>query len=170
MTILTPDHLIDQAARLVVSPRPGPVRQVDLRRAISSSYYGVFHAALIAAADSIVGRVHRRSVRYARVYRSIEHKDLRTICDLARRPTLPPMYQPHVPGGGFGGPIKSFAEGTVWLQERRLAADYDPLLTFVAKDAETAINIARSAVRSWRTSPPEQREALIWLMMFRPRV
>jgi hypothetical protein len=78
MTILNPEHLLQQAVRLLVSPQPGPVRQVDIRRAMATAYYGIFHMVLIAAADSVVGRVHRATARYARVYRSIEHKDLKT--------------------------------------------------------------------------------------------
>jgi hypothetical protein len=51
MAILNPKHLLDQAARLIIPPPAGPPRQVDVRRAISSAYYGAFHATLIAAAS-----------------------------------------------------------------------------------------------------------------------
>jgi len=51
---LNPDHLFEQAERLVAPPPAGPPRQVDLRRAISAAYYGLFHFCLIAAADEFV--------------------------------------------------------------------------------------------------------------------
>jgi hypothetical protein len=52
VTILNPDHLFDQADRLIVSTA-GPPRQVDLRRAISAAYYGVFHIVATAVADQL---------------------------------------------------------------------------------------------------------------------
>ena len=167
--IMNPEHLLQQAVRLIESPQPGPARQTDIRRAISASYYGIFHMILIAAADSLVGRVHRRTARYGRVYRSIEHKDLKTICDIAKRPALPAGYQAHVPIGGFVPAIKSFADTTLWLQNIRHTADYDPGPRFRAADASTAIASARSAQKDWRMAPDEHREALLWLLLFRPR-
>jgi hypothetical protein len=50
VTILNPDHLLEQADKLISPPAAGPPRQVDLRRAISSAYYGLFHSCLTAAA------------------------------------------------------------------------------------------------------------------------
>jgi len=131
MTILNPEHLIQQAARLIEAPQPGPARQVDIRRAISACYYSVFHMVLGAAADTAVGRVHRAAPRYALVYRSIEHRDLRTTCDIVKRPSLPAAYQDHGPAGGFVANIRAFAESVTWLQERRHAADYFPGRAFI---------------------------------------
>src|SRR5215216_7618181 len=44
VAILNPEHLFDQAEKLILSPPAGRPRQVDIRRAISAAYYGVFHA------------------------------------------------------------------------------------------------------------------------------
>jgi hypothetical protein len=56
VSILSPEDLIAQAAKLIRPPPKGPPLQVDLRRAISAAYYGVFHATLIAVADTLIGR------------------------------------------------------------------------------------------------------------------
>jgi hypothetical protein len=85
VTILNPDHLFEQADKLISPPPAGPPRQVDLRRAISSSYYGLFHACLVAAADEFVGVTQRATSRYALVYRSIDHKTLREVCNEAKK-------------------------------------------------------------------------------------
>ena len=50
VAVLNPDHFFEQADTLMAPPAGAP-RQVDLRRAISNAYYGVFHAILAAAAD-----------------------------------------------------------------------------------------------------------------------
>jgi hypothetical protein len=55
VAILNPEHLLEQAERLIEPPPAGPPRQVDIRRAISSAYYAVFHATLAAAARRFGG-------------------------------------------------------------------------------------------------------------------
>ena len=117
MSVLNPEHLLAQAAKLIEPPTAGPPRQVDVRRAISSAYYAVFHAILIAAADEIVGAVHRVTANYAVVYRSIDHRQLRTICDIARAKVPPPRYRPFVAGAGFGTDVQTFAGAVMSLQE-----------------------------------------------------
>jgi hypothetical protein len=105
---LNPDHLFEQADKLVVPSPAGPPRQVDLRRAISAAYYGVFHFCLTAAADEFVGVTQRATSRYALVYRSIDHKTFRDLCLEAKKPTPPAKFAPYVPTGGFGPNIQSF--------------------------------------------------------------
>jgi uncharacterized protein (UPF0332 family) len=54
VAILNPDQLFEQAEKLIAIPAGRP-RQVDIRRAISSAYYAIFHAIITAAADQFVG-------------------------------------------------------------------------------------------------------------------
>src|SRR5918912_2888967 len=89
VAILSPDHLFEQAERLVEPPPAGPPRQVDIRRAISAAYYGVFHAVLAAAAHHFVGKTKRATSQYGLVYRSIEHKRLRELCEDLQKQTIP---------------------------------------------------------------------------------
>ena len=72
MPVLNPDHLLEQADRLMASTGRGAPRQADLRRAISNAYYGVFHAVVTEAADHFVGRTQRQTPTYGLVYRSID--------------------------------------------------------------------------------------------------
>jgi hypothetical protein len=73
MPIPNSDHLLDQATRLIAPTASGVPRQADLRRAISTAYYGLFHAVCAAAADEFVGTGQRTSGRYSLVYRRVEH-------------------------------------------------------------------------------------------------
>ena len=52
MPVPDPAHLLEQAERLAAAPAKGQPRDADLRRAISTAYYAIFHAILTAAADS----------------------------------------------------------------------------------------------------------------------
>ena len=124
---------------------------------------------LAAAADTVVGRVHRGTARYIRVYRSIEHKDLKTICDMIKRPALPVNWNTHAPSGGFVPAIRRFAETVPWSQDLRHTADYDPGPRFHINDARSALQIARSAQEDWRAASVEQRDFFPWLLLFRPR-
>ena len=126
MATLNPDHLFEQADKLVVLPRADPPRQVDLRQVISVAYYGIFHFCLTAAADEFVGVTQRATSRYALVYRSIDHRTLRDLCLEAKKPTPQAKFAPYFPAGGFGPNIQTFCTFAVELQLKRHLADYNP--------------------------------------------
>ena len=109
MPVLNPDHLLEQADRLIAPPGGGAPRQADLRRAISNAYYGVFHAIVTEAADDFVGKTQRQTPRYALLYRSIDHRSLRTLCEDVVKTTLPAKYSKYQPSGGFGPDLLALA-------------------------------------------------------------
>jgi hypothetical protein len=125
MPVLNPEHLLDQADRLITPPGGGAPRQADLRRAISNAYYAVFHAVIAQTADYIVGKTNRASTRYELVYRSINHKSLRKLCNVVKNPPLPANYSRYSPKGGFGSDLTALATAVIDLQEKRHLADYD---------------------------------------------
>jgi len=127
----------------VISGRP---RQVDLRRALSASYYALFHAASTEAADNLVGVGNRQSERYGLVYRSVDHANLRRLCEEIQKPALTDRYRRFEPEGGFAPGIKGFATTILELQRKRHSADYDPLMRFSRTEARAAINGGRAAL------------------------
>lgn len=169
MAVLNTDHLLEQADELCASPSAGPPRQVDLRRAISAAYYAVFHHLLTAAADEFVGVTKRRTARYALVYRSVDHRALRDLCNEARKPQPTSRYHPYLPTSGLGVDIQAFAVAFLELQERRHAADYDPASRFKIADGQFAIARARSAIARFDRSNSTRRKAFLSLLLFPPR-
>lgn len=169
MAVLNPDHLLDQADRLITPPGGGAPRQADLRRAISNAYYAVFHAVVTQAADDIVGRTHRASPRYALVYRSIDHKSLRKLCNDVKKPTLPANYSKYSPRGGFGPDLIALATAVIDLQEKRHLADYDPLFRARMSDAVLAVATGRTALYRSRNASRTLRKAFLSLLLFSPR-
>ena len=169
MAILNSEHLFKQADRLVVPPPAGPPRQVDVRRAISSAYYGVFHATLTAAADHFVGAAKRGTHRYGLVYRSVQHGALRSLCEIATKQQPTARYVPHLPDGSFGPNISAFAAAALELQEKRHSADYDPLIRVKTSDARLAIGTARAALQRFNSATASEREAFLTLLLFAPR-
>jgi hypothetical protein len=169
MAVLNPDHLLEQADRLIAPPGGGAPRQADLKRAISTAYYAVFHAVLTAAADDFVGVTHRSSPRYALLYRSIGHGSLRTLCEDATKKTISPKYAGYAPTTGFGPDLIALATAVIDLQEKRHSADYDPLFRVNMSDAILAVATARSAVARFRSANTVLRRAFLSLVVFTPR-
>ena len=141
-----PDHLLDQASRLIARAGGGAPRQTDLRRAISNAYYALFHAIAIAASDDLAGSTHRNTPRYSLVYRSIDHRSLRGVCDQALKAKLSAKYSAYAPKGGFDANLRAMASVLVELQERRHLADYHPGFRAKMSDAIFAVATARNAL------------------------
>ena len=168
MTIPNVEHLLDQANRLIAPTGRGAPRQVDLRRAISNAYYALFHEVCTAGADQVIGRRRRSEALYALVYRSIDHRGLRQLCEDLVKPTLPAKYNRHVPGGFSHLGVGFFSFAVVDLQTKRHSADYDPMIRLNVSDARMAIRTARRALTLFRMVARERRVFLI-LLLFPPR-
>jgi hypothetical protein len=169
MAILNPDHLFEQAEKLIGPSPAGRPRQVDVRRAISSAYYGLFHFVLTEVADEFVGVTQRASDRYALVYRSINHNIFKQLCSETKKTAPSAKYAPYFPAGGFDQDIQAFAAGVVDLQEKRHIADYNPQPRLSTSEARLAIGTARSAVLSFRRADLERRKAFLTLLLCPPR-
>jgi hypothetical protein len=151
--------------RADVSARNPTATQVDLRRAISDAYYAVFHSCLIAAADMICGAASRTSDRYRLVYRSVDHGTLAKLCKQVSQTNPVVAIKP---SAGFGQ-IADFARVAGSLQGQRHLADYDPSPTFTGVEALIAISDARQAICWFTSSTNEQKEAFLWMLLFRQR-
>jgi uncharacterized protein (UPF0332 family) len=168
VAILNPDHLFEQADKLI-TPQTGRPRQVDIRRAISAAYYAIFHAAITAAADQFVGMTNRDESRYGLLYRSVDHKWLRELCKEVQKSTPSSNFRPYTPPGGFGADIAAFAVAVVALQVKRHTADYDVTVRMNRSDAVLAIAEARAALGRFDRASQQQRLAFLSLLLFSPR-
>lgn len=169
MPVLNPEHLLEQAVRLATPPGGGALRQADLKRAISNTYYAVFHEILTGAADDFVGGTKRHTPRYKLVYRSVNHTSLRKLCEDVIKPNLAAKYSDYLPITGVGPDINAVATALVDLQEKRHSADYDPLFTVRMSDALLAIATARSALVRFKAASATRRKPFLSLVVFSPR-
>lgn len=144
MAVPDPQEFFDQADKLIAPPGGTPT-QVDLRRAVSAAYYGLFHAIAAAAADQYVGQTKRATGQYAMAYRSLGHRRLKEMCKA--NTCLPTKYQSYVPTRNFGPDIQAVAEAVYQLQEKRHKHDYDPLTNATLSDARQAVQDARDALQ-----------------------
>lgn len=169
MPILNPSHLFDQAEKLISAPVAGPLRQVDIRRAISASYYALFHLTLTALADEIVGVSQRGTSRYGLIHRGIDHRAIKDLCTVIAKATPPSKYSSYIPVSGFGQDILVFADAFVDLQERRHRADYDVAARYRMLDARIAIATGRSGMARFRISDPAEKRMFLTLLLCPPR-
>ena len=128
---MDPAHLIDTARKLLDS-RAGRPRQADLKRAISTAYYAMFHALCRNSADCLVGKTGAKKSRRAwrQMYRSTEHGFARAQCENNQV-----MER-------FPDEIQEFAAKFIELQKMRHEADYDPDSQYWLADAQTWIDAA----------------------------
>jgi uncharacterized protein (UPF0332 family) len=163
-----PEHLFEQAESLITL-QTGRPRQADVRRAISTAYYGLFHAVVMAAVDIYVGKTNRDTGRYGLAYRTVDHSWLRDLCKEVQKPTLTNRFKPYAPSDGFGANIVALAIAVCELQQKRHAADYDVMIKVNRSDAAFAIRAARAALVRFSESSDDKRIAFLSLLLFQPR-
>lgn len=131
-------------------------READLRRAVSTMYYALFHALCQNCADAFVGtRSADRSQRaWRQVYRSVMHKTAKN-----RLSDQNVMKE-------FPKDIEDFGNTFVNAQFKRTLADYDPWFRTVRSEVLTDIATAEIAIRKLKQSPIKDRRALaVWVML-----
>ena len=131
-------------------------RQADLKRAISTAYYAMFHALCGNCADALIGKTKALRIQPAwrQTYRAPEHGFAKNQCK--NRLVI----------DRFPEDIQDFANQFVALQEKRHMADYDPFASFTPQDALKAIEAADIAVRKLQTADIKNKKAFAaWTIM-----
>jgi uncharacterized protein (UPF0332 family) len=151
------DDLLALAERLAKAG-PRKPRQADLRRAVSTAYYALFHAVAKNGADCTVGSVKksRPEKAWAQAYRALDHGLAKTACEAARNL-------------GFPQEIKDCADAFVELQKQRHNADYDPVLRLTRAEAREAAVKARDAVAKLRIASIKHRRAFAIQVLMKKR-
>jgi uncharacterized protein (UPF0332 family) len=145
-------------ARKLASASAMKPRQADLRRAVSTAYYALFHAIAKDAADLLVGVGAERSDKaWEQIYRSLQHGEAKNACEGYRNL----MPEP---------PFKFCAATFVTLQQKRHEADYDPSFRILRTEAIELIDLAELAIANLKASPKQdRREFAVALLMKRRR-
>jgi uncharacterized protein (UPF0332 family) len=149
------DDLLKTAHKLLLISRGRP-RQSDLRRAISSAYYALFHAIATDAANLLVGARQRAGGAWSHAYRSLDHTFAKKACTQARKLGWPP-------------PVAACADAFIWLQEIRQKADYDPDQRFLHAEARLAIRSAGDAIARLRSASKRDRRTFAVHLLLRKR-
>lgn len=154
------DDLLNTAEELVsgavTNRRP---RQSNLRRAVSTAYYSMFHCLASCCADTLVGSrsADRSKPAWRQVYRALEHRLAKERCknqDKIKK---------------FPKEVEDFANAFVSLQEKRHSADYDPFSQFTKLEVKSDIASTRDVIKRFRAVPIKDRRAFAVFVLFKTR-
>lgn len=151
-----PAELLDQAENLI-----GRGGQADLRRAVSSAYYALFHLVVQTSADLVSPDPKFRAL----LARVPSHQEVKKACQLVQS------------SGGWQGRLKDAAgdvaipaglqlvcDVVVSLQQARHRADYDLAVPFTPTEARAYLQAAKDAAGAWEQVCTD-RNALLFLLL-----
>lgn len=134
------------------------ISQADLRRAVSTAYYAVYHALAKVAADSLVGadRENRPNNAWVEVYRGLSHGATKDSCAKSKMV-------------GFPLEIEGFADIFVQLQDARKRVDYDPRCRTTIEAAKLWIGIAEVGIANLYSAKNNDKVAFAaWVLISSP--
>lgn len=142
-------HLLEQAAQLA-SADPNRPRQANLRRAVSASYYGLFHFLVDQSCGAALGRAPA-DAPYRRVLaRSFEHSAMKVACQSFGSGTLKEVIQRSLPTTySIDEQTRQIATAFIQLHELRHSADYDLTRSFSRAEVAAAIDLAKTSIQEF---------------------
>jgi uncharacterized protein (UPF0332 family) len=161
-----PTDLLAVARLLSSADASQPPGQAQLRRAVSTAYYAVFHKILRTAADRFAGPDREQSGAYVMLYRSFDHGHMKRICEDLQVSTLRDKIKAQLRRDSVSQDTRDFAGNFPALQEARHLADYDPTIQFLPSDVASWIDVAEVAIEAFdRIASDEQADVLALLMV-----
>lgn len=155
---MQPHDLID-SARFLANAQRGKPSQANLRRAVSTAYYAMFHCLAKSCADLLVGGANagRSKPAWRQVYRALDHKPCAASCkyNIIKK---------------FPKPIEDFANTFVTMQEKRHSADYDPFIVVAKSSVLQDIAIVERAIIAFKSAPTKDKRAFCAFVLFKKRV
>jgi hypothetical protein len=150
-------HDLIGTARRLARANPSRPRQADLRRAVSTAYYAVFHALARQCGDRFIGTGQNRSrPAWKQVYRALDHGFAKKAC--FRAANL-----------GFPSGVVTFADIFARLQDERHRADYDPEARYTRADVQAFVGMAEQATSALSEAPLGDRAAFTALVLLKRR-
>jgi|SRR5579862_1447929 len=143
------EHLLEQANHLANRERKKP-RQASLRRAISTSYYALFHL-LVTEATLNWKRIDQRAL----LARFFDHGKMKNASDKQRGECDRFINAQPIPAPGPDLDCMKHLRVVSWAfsqcQQHRHTADYDNSKQWTRTEAIAIIDQVAAAFQSWRT-------------------
>ena len=147
-------------ARGALGSGRGRPRQVELRRAVSTAYYALFHTLAHCCADTLIGATrseNRSQPAWRQTYRALNHAQARGRCNNTEMMDR------------FPADIQDFGEKFVHMQLQRHDADYDPEATFTRDIVLQLIDEVSRVIALFNEADNKDRRAFAAYVMFRIR-
>ena len=129
----------------------------DIRRAVSNTYYALFHALAASNADALIGPVNNRvtAAAWTRVYRGLDHR------------TAERELRSH--RNEFSQEARDFSDNFSFLQGRRHSADYDPRAVFTAQQTSVGLAVAAYVCGNYLQVDRTERAYIATITLIRGR-
>ncbi len=160
------DDLLAQAVSLATIDTKKP-KQANLRRAISSAYYAVFHLLVDEACRVQIGSQHNQAPFRQVLGRAFAHGVMKEACKSFGGGTLRKGVSKGLPVG-FTVPaeIREFADTFVDLQDNRNLADDDLTERFKRSEVLALIAEVRKQIENFKNASPSNEKrfflACLW--------
>ena len=158
---MNPHDLLRAAYQLALEPSAGRPRQANLRRALSTAYYALFHALANCCADMLAGstRASRSQRAWRQTYRALEH-------GLAKNQCLNQSVM-----NQFPTEIQIFGSAFAYMQAQRHIADYDPDPEYIFTRSKTLklIEESEQAIHEFENAPISDCRAFAIYVLLRLR-
>jgi uncharacterized protein (UPF0332 family) len=132
-------------ARELVDRNAAAVVEADLRRAVSTAYYALFHLLVREATARLITVDSLRP----RVARAFDHKTMKTVCQDYIKLAAGPAGQLVLAGQVVPQGVQDIASAFVALQQARHQADYDTGAIITQAQADTDVMRAELAFLDW---------------------
>ncbi len=140
--------LLAQAWQLA-SAEPRRPKQASLRRAVSASYYALYHLLVSEATRRMFAGNDRAGLRGS-IARAFVHGTMKEVARQFSTGTISPKLRTGLNGQPLQAEIVRVADGFIHLQEARHAADYDTARPLKRGEALVSVRIAERAFEDWR--------------------
>jgi uncharacterized protein (UPF0332 family) len=160
-----PSELLALARHLSTATATFTPNDAELRRAVSTAYYALFHNVVAAAAERFMGPGYQNSAGYGIIYRGFEHREIKNICEALEASTLKEKYKKALKRTSLSKEIKYFARMFPFIQEQRHGADYDPHVRLFASDVVTLVNATEAAMGAFDRAAADEKADILALMM-----
>ena len=144
-----------ETARGLTAISPRRPSQANLRRALSTAYYAVFHSLAATVADALMGK--GRGDAWHQTYRALEHGSARRACQ-----NMQAMRE-------FPTEVRDFAETFAKLQRSRHQADYALDGRYAKPGVLAEINEAELAIARLATVDIRHRRRFAAHVLFKRR-
>lgn len=141
------DDLLAQAERLARIDRRRP-KQANLRRAVSSAYYALFHFLVDQSSRFLVSGPQREGLRH-QLARGFDHGHMKKAAQAFAAPNAGQNPWRAVLGAAPSAALVEVALAFSALQEARHEADYDLARLFTRGEVEAFVARARDAFAHW---------------------
>ncbi len=158
-----PEELLEQANLLVTLPP----NQANLRRAVSTAYYGLFHLLIRSAVMKWSDPLHQ-----ARIARMFEHERMKKICGATIKSIRAAINldDSNSTEARCRTELITVAQAFILLQQERHNADYNLERPLDRADAMEQVEMSNSAFVSWEVaSGSEAAREFLFSLLFKEK-